>query len=38
MNVIEAIYARQSVGNVKPDEIPRADIEVAARGQAPEPL
>lgn len=37
MNVIEAIYARQSVGNVKQDEIPRADIEslLGAAVQAP---
>jgi nitroreductase len=37
MNVIEAIYARQSVGNVKPDEIARADIEklLGAAAQAP---
>ena len=37
MNVVEAIYARQSVGNVKPDEIPRADIErlLGAAAQAP---
>lgn len=37
MNVIEAIYARQSVGNVKSDEISRADIEklLGAAAQAP---
>jgi nitroreductase len=37
MNVIEAMYARQSVGKVKPDEIARADIEklLGAAAQAP---
>ena len=37
MNVIEAIYARQSLGNVRQDEIPRADIEkmLGAAAQAP---
>ena len=37
MNVIEAIYARQSLGNVKPDAIPRVDVErlLGAGAQAP---
>jgi nitroreductase len=37
MNVIEAIYARQSVGNVNPGEITRADIQklLGAAAQAP---
>ncbi|MFH1183790.1 MAG: nitroreductase [Chloroflexota bacterium] len=37
MNVIEAIYARQSIGRVKPDPVPRAEIEkmLGAAVQAP---
>jgi nitroreductase len=37
MKVIEAIYARQSVGNVRQDPIPRAEIEklLGAAAQAP---
>src|SRR5512143_220523 len=37
MNTIEAIYARQSLGKVRPDPVPRADIErlLGAAVQAP---
>lgn len=37
MNVIEAIYGRQSIGKVKPDLLPRALVEklLAAGAQAP---
>ncbi len=37
MSVIEAIYDRQSVGKMKPDSVPRADIEklLGAAVQAP---
>ena len=37
MNVLDAIYTRQSVGKMKPDPVPKADIEklLSAAVQAP---
>ena len=37
MNVLEAIYHRQSIGAMKPDPVPRGDIEklLGAAVQAP---